>query len=345
MRQAILRGPRTLDLIETPVPTPGAGEVVIRIRAALTCGTDLKTYRRGHPRLVFGRPFGHEATGDVVSVGDGIRQVRVGQAVMFVPTAGCGHCPACRRGVDNHCETLFDEIALGAYGDFLRLPPRIVTRHLFPKPEHLSYIEAAFLEPLACVVHGWARLGQVSRGTVAVIGLGPIGLLHTHEARRRGLDVIAVGRRPESLTLARKAGASHVIDATASDPVELLRAITGDGPDLIIECTGSGDIWRASPLWAAPGGRVLLFGGLPGGSECAFDSTRLHYGEIDLVSAFHYRTPDVLEALRLLVSGEVRPADLITGLRSLDGIREVFDDLDRGTGLKYSVLPDGSEWL
>ncbi|MDR7420531.1 MAG: zinc-binding dehydrogenase [Armatimonadota bacterium] len=344
MRQAILRGPRALDLIELPVPVPGPGEVVVRIRAALTCGTDLKTYRRGHPRLGFG-PFGHEGTGDIASIGDGVEGFAPGQPVVFVPTAGCGRCGACRRGHDNLCETQFDEIALGTYGDYLRLPSRIVRQHLFQKPEHLSYLEAAFLEPLACVLHGWARLGTVDRGVVAVVGLGTIGLLHVHEARRRGLDVIAVGRRPEGLTRARQAGATAAISTRDGDVAEALRHMTEGGPDVVIECTGAMDVWRAVPHWVAPGGRVLLFGGLPAGSEPAYDATRLHYSEVDLVSAFHYTTSDVREALRLLASGAVRPADLITGLRALAGIRQVFDDLDRGAGLKYGVLPDGEAWL
>jgi L-iditol 2-dehydrogenase len=344
MRQAVLRGPRTLDLVELPVPTPGPGEVVVRIRAALTCGTDLKTYRRGHPRLAFG-PFGHEGTGDVASVGDGVTGFAPGQPVVFVPTAGCQECAACRRGTDNLCETQFDEIALGAYGDYLRLPPRIVRQHLFPKPTNLSYLEAAFLEPLACVVHGWARLDVEAPGVVAVVGLGPIGLLHIHEARRRGFEVIAVGRRPEGREHARRAGAAAVVSARGDDVGATLRGLTGCGPDVVVECTGSIDIWRAALVWVAPGGRVLLFGGLPGGSEPAFDATRLHYGEVDLISAFHYRTRDVHRALELLSAGAVRPRDLITGLRSLDGIREVFDDLDHGTGLKYGVLPNGNGWL
>jgi L-iditol 2-dehydrogenase len=343
MRQAILRSPRTIDLIDLPMPSPGVGEVVVRIRAALTCGTDLKTYRRGHPRLAFG-PFGHEGAGDIASVGEEVEGFHPEQPVVFVPTAGCKQCAACRRGRDNLCETQFDHIALGAYGEYLRLPSRIVKHHLFPKPPHLSYLEAAFLEPLACVVHGWDRLGRVDGGVTAVVGLGPIGLLHIREARRRGLEVIAVGRRVDALRRAVAAGARETVNAATGDVGAALRSLTDNGPDLVIECTGSIDTWRAAPAWAAPGGRVLLFGGLAEGSQPAFDATRLHYDEIDLVSAFHYRTADVVEALRLLSEGTVRPADLITDLRPLDGIREVFDDLDRGAGLKYAILPDGGPW-
>ncbi len=340
MRQAILRAPRVLDLAETAVPSPGPGEVVVRIRAALTCGTDLKTYRRGHPRVAFG-PFGHEAAGDVAAMGDDIEGLSEGQPVAFVHTAGCGRCEPCRRGRENLCATLFDEIALGAYGDFLRLPARIVRRHLFPKPQGLSYIEAAFLEPLACVVHAWERLGQAAGARVAVIGLGPIGLLHIHEARRRGHEVIAVGRRRPGLGLAERAGAGHTLDSSTTEVGQALRALTGGGPDLVIECTGSPEVWNAAPDWSAPGGRVLLFGGLPGDSRAEFDATRLHYGEVDLVSAFHYRTADVRQALHLLATGAVKPYDMITGTRPLGAIGEVFQDLDRGIGTKYAILPEG----
>ena len=144
MRQAILRAPRVIDLVEVPTPAAGPGEVLVRIQAALTCGTDLKTYRRGHPRVPFG-PFGHEAAGDVVSIGDGVRGFAPGQPVVFTPTAPCGACGPCRRGRENLCTSLFHDMALGAYGDIVRLPARVVGQHLFEKPSSLSYIEAAFL--------------------------------------------------------------------------------------------------------------------------------------------------------------------------------------------------------
>ncbi len=338
MRQAILRAPRELDLVEAPVPSPGPGEVVVRVRAALTCGTDLKTYRRGHPKVAFG-PFGHEAAGDIAAVGEGVSGISVGQPVAFVHTAGCGGCTPCQRGRENLCATLFDEIALGAYGDFLRLPARVVRRHVFPKPPGLSYIEAAFLEPLACVVHAWDRLDPAPGARVAVVGLGSIGLLQIHEARRRGHEVVAVGRRPAGLELAERAGAARTLDSSTGDVGQALRAATGGGPDLIIECTGSPEVWSAAPAWSAPGGRVLLFGGLPSKSRAEFDATRIHYGEVDLVSTFHYRTEDVRSALDLLATGAVRPYDMITAARPLAAIAEVFKDLDRRIGTKYAVMP------
>jgi L-iditol 2-dehydrogenase len=341
MRQAILRGPRALELAEVPAPAPASGEVVVRVRAALTCGTDLKTFRRGHPRLPFG-PFGHEAAGDVEAVGEGVCHVAPGQPVVFVPTAPCGACAPCRRGRENLCAHLFDAVALGAYADAIRLPARVAARHLFPKPEGLDYAEAACLEPLACVVHGWRRLGGV-RGTVAVVGVGPVGLLFVQLAADQGLEVVAVGRRPEGLARARACGAARVVDAAGGvDVGEALRAAgDGDGPAVLVDATGAQAVWEAAPDWVAPGGRVLLFGGLAGGSRPAWDATRLHYSEIDLISAFHYTTADVHEALGLLAAGRIRPGLLIASRRPLSALREVFDELDRGAGPKYAVIPDG----
>src|SRR5579864_2890269 len=154
MRQAYLTAPRRIEWRDTPSPHPGPGELLVRVRAALTCGTDLKTYRRGHPKLGFG-PFGHEASGDVIAAGEGVETFAPGQAVMWVHTAPCFECDRCNAGFENLCERLFDDIALGAYGDQLLLPARVVGCNVFAKPAGLSYIEAAFLEPLSCVVHGW----------------------------------------------------------------------------------------------------------------------------------------------------------------------------------------------
>jgi L-iditol 2-dehydrogenase len=344
MRQAVLREPRRIELITRPVPEPGPGQVLLRVRAALTCGTDLKTYRRGHPKVPFG-PFGHECAGDVVAVGRGVRHVREGDAVVPTPTAPCGSCPPCRRGRENLCERQFEQIVLGAYADYLLVTDRVVRRHLLPKPDDLSYIEAAFLEPLSCVVHAWDRLRPGVPEQVAVVGLGAIGLLHVRLAKLLGARVVAVGRRPERLDLARRMGADAVVDTEAGPLAERIREATGGaGPDVVIECTGSPQVWVEAPRWAARGGRVVLFAGLAGGTQVAFDATRLHYDEVDIINAFHYRPRDVEEAYHLL-SGrllDVRP--LVSGVRDLAAIADVFASLDRGNGVKYAVLPEVAPW-
>lgn len=344
MRQAHLVEPRRIELVTRPVPAPGPGEVLLKVRAALTCGTDLKTYRRGHPKVPFG-PFGHECAGDVVAVGRGVRGVREGDAVVPTPTASCGRCSACRRGRENLCERLFDDIVLGAYADYLLVTSKVAST-LLVRPEDLSYIESAFLEPLACVVHAWNRLRPAPVEQVAVVGLGAIGMLHIAMAKAANARVIAVGRRAERLQLALELGAHAVVDTEREHVGESVRALTGGvGPDVVIECTGNPTIWMETPRWAAPGGRVVLFAGLADGTHVAFDATRLHYDEVDLINAFHFRPSDVEEAHRLLATGGIAVRPLISGVRDLDGIADVFTSLDRGHGVKYAILPEPAAWV
>ena len=344
MRQAVLREPRHIELVTRPVPAPGPGEVVLRVRAALTCGTDLKTYRRGHPKVPFG-PFGHECAGDVVAAGRGARGVREGDAVIPTPTAPCGVCASCRAGRENLCERQFDRIVLGAYADYLLVSDTVVATNLLRKPPGLSYIEAAFLEPLSCVVHAWDRLGPAPVEQVVVVGLGGIGMMFVRLARARGARVIAVGRRAERLALARELGAEDVVDTEHDDIGPRIREATGGvGPDAVIECTGSPRMWVEVAGWARRGGRVLLFAGLAAGTQVAFDATRLHYDEVDIINTFHYRPADVEEAHRLLATGVISLRPIISGVRDLAGIVDVFASLDRGHGVKFAILPDASGW-
>jgi L-iditol 2-dehydrogenase len=344
MRQAILSKPRHIELVTRPIPAPGPGEVLVQVRAALTCGTDLKTYRRGHPKVPFG-PFGHECAGDVVAVGPGAHRVREGDPVVPMPTASCGRCAACRRGRENLCERLFDDIVLGAYADYLLVSAKVASTHLLEKPVGLSYIETAFLEPLACVVHAWNRLTPIAVEQVAVVGLGAIGMLQIAMARAHGARVIAVGRRAERLELARQVGAHGVVDTEREHVGESVRALTGGvGPDVVIECTGNPTIWMEAPRWAAAGGRVVLFAGLTDGTHVAFDATRLHYDEVDIINAFHFRPADVEQAHHLLATGGIAVRPLISGVRGLDEVGSVFASLDRGHGVKYAILPQVAAW-
>ncbi|MDQ7844786.1 MAG: zinc-binding dehydrogenase [Armatimonadota bacterium] len=344
MRQAVLREPRHIELVTLPVPAPGPGEVVLRVRAALTCGTDLKTYRRGHPKVPFG-PFGHECAGDVVAVGREVRGVREGDAAVPLPTAPCGQCAACRRGRHNLCERQFEGIVLGAYADYLLVSEKVAATHLLSKPSGLSYIEAAFLEPLSCVVHAWSRLRPTPVEQVAVVGLGGIGFLHIRMAKAMGVRVIAVGRRRERLALAAAMGADAVVDTEHDDVARKIRdAGDGQGPDVVIECTGSARMWVEVAGWARRGGRVLLFAGLAAGAQVAFDATRLHYDEVDIINSFHYRPADVEEAHRLLATRAIDVRPIVSGVRDLPGIADVFASLDRGHGVKYAILPEAVGW-
>lgn len=343
MRQAHLTAPRTIEWRDSAAPKPGRGEVLVRIRAALTCGTDLKTYRRGHPKLQYG-PFGHEASGDIVAIGKDVDRFAKGDAVMWVQTAPCASCEKCARGLENLCDHLFDDIALGAYGDELLLPAKIVRQNLYKKPEKLSYIEAAFLEPFACVVHGWNVLRRADArrplpADVTIIGAGTIGLLHLIYAVRAGVNATMIARGMERRGLASSLGAKNAIDAEDARAVE---ALAGSAT-AVIECAGTQQAWTQAATLARSGGRVLLFSGLPSGATAEFDAAKIHYGEIALLGAFHFTPADVREAYELLGRGGIDVKPLVSGVEKLDDIVDVFDRLDRRAGYKFALVPDDAE--
>lgn len=339
VRQAVLSAPKTFEWNEEPMPQPARGEVIVQIRAALTCGTDLKTYRRGHPKLAFG-PFGHEASGDIVAVGKGVESFAVGDAVMWVQTAPCGSCARCQIGRENLCERLTEGMALGAYADFLRLPAHIVARNLFAKPQQLSYIEAAFLEPFSCVVHGWSVLERAdSRSpapeSVAIVGAGSIGLLHLAYAKHAGIATTVVARHEQRLELAARLGASGTVAAGFdSVPTEMAASFPA-----VIECGGTPESWQEAVRLVAPGGRVLFFSGLPKGIHVALDATRMHYEELTCLGSFHFTPADVRKARELILAGIVPARELISEVLPLASLAEAFARLDSRTGFKYALIP------
>jgi L-iditol 2-dehydrogenase len=347
VRQAVLSSPKTLGWREGPTPQPGPGEVLVKVRAALTCGTDLKTYRRGHPKLAFG-PFGHEASGDVVAVGSGVTSVQPGEAVMWVQTAPCGACPRCDAGAENLCEHLTDDMALGTYADFIRLPAHVVARNLIAKPASLSYIEAAFLEPLSCIVHGWNMLQRADTRSplpekLAIIGAGTIGLLHLVYARHLGITTTIFVRHATRLELAKRLGASATVTADFDSlPTNMPGSFAA-----VIESGGTPDSWQEAVRLVAPGGRVLFFSGLPKGSHVPLDATRVHYEELTLLGSFHFTPSDVREARDLLITGVVPARDLISGVLPLSLLAEAFEQLDNRAAFKYALIPgpDAPQWI
>jgi L-iditol 2-dehydrogenase len=327
MRAAVLRGREALQVEWVPVPVAAPGELVLRVQAALTCGTDLKVYRRGYhaKMLTEGRLFGHELAGTVEQVGDGVTGFAVGDRVVPLNSAPCDICFFCMNDQQNLCDDLL--FNNGAYAEFIRIPARIVAKNTLYVPDKMPFAHAALTEPLACVVRGLeesqARAGQ----TMIVLGAGPIGLLFIHTAAILGLRVIAVVKRSDQVTTARKFGAEEVVRlADVDDPIAAARALTpeGRGADIVIEAVATPEAWQWALQMARKGGLVNLFGGPPAGTTVALDTNLIHYSDLTLKASFHHTPGTARRAFDLLASGRFRCNDFLTGEAQIEELPAVF---------------------
>lgn len=342
MRAAVLHGREDVRVEDLPIPVPGPGELLLRNEAALTCGTDVKVYRRGYHARMLQPPtvFGHEVAGVVEAVGEGVAVER-GTRVVVANSAPCGACAFCRSGRQNLCDDLL--FWNGAYAQFSLIPARIVAQNVVPLAIGLSFPQAAMVEPLACVVRGVADSRIEPGQAVAVIGTGAIGLMFLLLARLRGADVVSVGRNPRRLAKAADLGARAVLDAGDGDELGLrLRDLSpgGRGFDVVVEAAGQVDTTEAAFEAVGKGGLVNLFAGSARGTHATLDVSRAHYEEQTIMASFHHTPATVREAHRLLAERHFDPEPLITGEASLEDLPEVLACLARGgDGLKTAIRP------
>lgn len=308
--------PNDIRYEETKIPELKEGEILVKVEAALTCGTDVKTFRRGHPVLIKKTPsgFGHEFSGIVEKIDETVTNVKVGDRVVCANSAPCGECFYCRREEYELCENL--NLLNGAYAQYIVVPKRIVEKNTLIIPKQLTFAQAAFAEPLSNVVHGIAKTPIKKGDVVGVMGIGPIGLMFALLAKLKGAKVIAMGRNPLKLKLAKDfAHADVVIDITKfDDPTDIIMSHTteGRGLDVAIECVGLPQMWEKMFSLVRKGGYVHFFGGCASGSSVNLDTRRLHYDEVKIISSFHHTPKYFREALNLIANGEIEVDKLIT---------------------------------
>ncbi len=316
VKALIFHGPGDLRLEEVPRLEPQAdGDVLVQVELALTDGTDLKAFRRGHPVLLGPppSPFGHELCG---------YDVATGRRVVAANSAPCGECAPCRRGQETLYESLFP-LLNGAYAEYVLVPERIARVNLLPVPPGMPAELAAMVEPLACCLYGVETAGVQPGDTVAVLGLGPIGLMLCACIADAGGWPVGVGSRPERQALAPTFGAE-----------------TGDGhgADIVIEAAGTAEAWSLALELVRPGGTVLAFGGLPRDARVEIDPYRIHYEQVTLRGAFHHTPRHVRAALAFLGSGAYPFELLVTHRVGLDGVAGLLAEPPRDY-LKAAVLP------
>ena len=343
MKAVLYYGPQDIRYENTMIKPLEKGEILVKIAAALTCGTDVKTYRRGHPVLIKNIPsgFGHEFSGTVEKVADDVTNFKPGDRVVAANSAPCGECFFCKREEYNLCENL--DLLNGAYAEYIVIPERIVKKNTLLLPENLTFEKAAFCEPLANVVHGVERTEIKPGQTVGVMGIGPIGLMFARLAKLKGARVIVAGRNSEKLRLADEfSHADEIVDLKRyNNPEKIFREFSDEkkGLDVAIECVGLPEIWELVFSCVRPGGTVHFFGGCKSGSKVCLDTTRMHYGDIKIMSVFHHTPKYFRQALDLISSGEIEVEKLITATLPLDKVEYAMQEHIAGNAIKFLIKP------
>ncbi len=349
MTAAVLYGKQDLRLERVAVPQAAAGELVVQVGAALTCGTDLKVYRRGYHAMMLKPPipFGHEIAGVVSEAGEGVEAFQVGDRVVALNSAPCDACFFCSHGQQNLCEDLL--FNNGAYAEYIRIPARIVKKNTLAVPDGVLLEHAALTEPLACVVRGLEESGAQAGDTMVVIGAGPIGLMFLHVAALAGVHVISVVKRDDQIAAAKLFGATNVIQVgVVEDVVAATRALTPQcrGADVVIEAVATPATWEWAVDMVRKGGVVNFFGGPPSGTKVQIDTNRLHYGDITLKASFHHTPAACRTAFGLVASGRFKCGDYITGRAGLHEVPDLFAHMVNRNGssrdIKTAVFPDGA---
>lgn len=344
-RVAYLLGAERLEWRQVSVPEPGPCEVLLRVGAAVTCGTDVKVFRQGgHARMLRPpNPFGHEVAGTIAALGAEVAGWRPGDRVAVANSAPCGACPACRDDRENLCADL--QYLNGAFAEWLLLPRRFVERSLHRCPDGLPFAVAALAEPLACVLHGSELCALPPARRTLVLGAGPIGLLWTGVLAAAGHHVVLGDPNPERLEIGRRFGAAETVRVERHGSDHATRAVRretfppGAGFDAAIDCTASAAGFDSCVTALRPGGLACAFAGPPAETRVALDIHDLHYREIQVRGVYHYRPSDYVRALDLLARDGL-PAELLISERlPLAQLETALRRMMARTALKVALIP------
>ena len=329
MKAAFLYGKEDVRVEDMAPGDLAPGEVRLQIEAALTCGTDLKVFKRGYHAKMIVPPavFGHELAGIISESRSS--EWQVGQRVVVANSAPCGQCFYCRGGQENLCDDLL--FLNGAYAESIVVPSRIVQKNLLRLRPATQFRDAALVEPLACVEQGMEDTNLQPGQNVLVLGAGAIGLMFVALAKRLGCNVFVAGRRQTRLRAAKRLGARQVFDIGHSQNLAVsVRKNTQERFDAVIEAVGKPEVWEAAVRLVRKGGTVNFFGGCPSGTSINFDTTLIHYSNLTLLASFHHTPQTIRRALEFIETGIIRAADFVDGECSLTELPLLFKSMTAG---------------
>lgn len=332
MKAAVLYGKEDVRVEEIGPVKLKAGEVRIAIEAALTCGTDLKVFKRGYHAKMIVPPavFGHELAGKICEVAPGISDWKIGERVVAANSAPCGESVCCQDGKENLCDDLL--FLNGAYAESIVVPARLVQKNLLRLKPETDFRDAALTEPLACVVQGVADCKLRAGQRVLIIGAGPIGLMFVALAKHLGCVVTVAGKGESRLQTAKRLGASEVVDVTKDGLMEAMKQTQASHrmPDVVIEAVGKPETWEAAVLLVRKGGTVNFFGGCPAGTTVSLDTSRIHYSNLTLLASFHHTPRTIRRALEYIEKGVIRAKDFVDGECALSELPGLFRAMATG---------------
>ena len=344
MKAALLFGQDDLRVADVPLPQIQAGEVLLRVKAAAVCGTDIRMFRNGARGVGPDTPLvlGHEVSGVIERVGPEVAGYREGMSVAVAPNTGCGVCDMCVSGNTQLCagyKALGINIP-GGFAQFMKIPEAAVRQgNIAPIPEGADFTDAALVEPLSCVYNAFKQSAITAGDTVLVIGAGPIGLMHAKLALMGGAARVYMNDiSVERLLLCTKAEPS-IVSVSGGPLVERMMELTGGrGVDVCITAAPVPEIQIAALEIAAVNGRVMFFGGLPEGrSKVLLDTNLIHYKQIRISGTTRSSLSQYRQTLGLVASRAVKVKDLVTTVSTLGQIRESFERVLQGKGLKNVV--------
>ncbi|HEX3857570.1 MAG TPA: zinc-binding dehydrogenase [Verrucomicrobiae bacterium] len=347
MKAAVLHGQEKIQIEDFAPPALKPGEVRLRIEAALTCGTDLKVFKRGYHAKMIVPPavFGHELAGIICEIADGRAgsplpadgahgvarptDWKIGDRVIAANSAPCGGCFFCKNHQENLCEDLL--FLNGAYAESIVVPARLVQKNLLRLKPETDFRDAALTEPLACVVQGVEDLKLRAGQNVLILGAGPVGLMFAALAKNLGCHVTVAGRRAARLDAAKKLGANQIVDiGDGADLAAKIRAATEIKFDAVIEAVGRVEIWEAAVHLVRKGGSVNFFGGCEAGTKISFDTALVHYSNLTLLASFHHTPRTIRRALEFIEAGVIRAKDFVDGECPLSQLPELFQSMAAG---------------
>lgn len=346
MKAVVYHGAGDVHVEQVDTPSPGPGEVVIRVLANTICGTDLRIVRGLKKKGVIApRILGHEVAGIIAATGDGVTNYSPGETVGLCPTYSCGGCVQCQRGRPHLCENalVLGHQTDGGMADYILIPERAVSDGVIVSYDApLDPAAAALAEPLSCVIHGQRFLKPGIGDTVLVLGGGAIGLLHSAVAKHSGARQIILS---EPMAFRRELGSQFgvdiAVDPTSTDLEQVvMEATDGHGADVVIVCIGIPALVNQALSLAAKHGRVSLFAGFPADETAAVDANLVHYRELTVVGSSNSSVPDYQQAMGLLEAGTITVDSLVTHRFSLDDYDEAVETISAPDAIKVAILPN-----